>query len=416
MRHRAFDPAAFIRSAVDAVRTAPWLTAERIRIYGRTAAVFGWLALAVIAATSTALVDRLGRPIGTDFSAFYAAGTLAQSGQAASAYDWAALHAMEQTLFGPNALFYSWSYPPFALLPLSLLATLPYLWALALFIGLTFAAYVVVVRRLAPPGREAFWAIVGFPGVFINAGHGQNGFVSAALLGAGLLLLRRRPVLAGVAFGLLAFKPQLALLIPVALAFGRCWAAIASAAATVVVLVGISVVAYGPAPWEGFLAATALSRQAILEDGATGFSRLQSVFGAVRLLGGPSSLAWTLQVVVSVLVMVLVARIWNGRAPPNVKGAVLVIGGLLATPFLNAYDLVLLALPAAMIASSDVRGMSLPWERSAYLAAWLLPTVAVAIAASVGVPLAPLLLAALLMLAVRRAAPRDASLPTAANR
>ena len=122
MSRSAFAASAAL--AVDALRSGRWITAERVRLYGRTAAVMSGLALLALVATSHGLVDRLGRPVGTDFSAFYAAGALARAGEAAAAYDWARLHAFQQQMFGEGALFYSWSYPPFALLPIRHISTL----------------------------------------------------------------------------------------------------------------------------------------------------------------------------------------------------------------------------------------------------------------------------------------------------
>ena len=57
--------------------------------------------------------------------------------------------------------------------------------------------------------------------MFVNVGHGQNGFLTAALLGGALHWLDRRPWLAGVLIGCLAYKPQFGVLIPVALLAGR---------------------------------------------------------------------------------------------------------------------------------------------------------------------------------------------------
>ena len=73
-------------------------------------------------------------------------------------------------------------------------------------------------------------ALLAAPAVFINAVGGQNGTWTAALFGGGLSLLERRPLLAGGLLGLLIYKPQLALLIPVALLAGRHWRAFAAAA------------------------------------------------------------------------------------------------------------------------------------------------------------------------------------------
>ena len=111
------------------------------------------------------------------------------------------------------------------------LALLPYLGALAAWLGLTFAAFAAALSGWLD--RRIGWrTILAFPAVLMTAGHGQNAFLSAALLSTGAIWLAARPILAGVAFGLLAFKPHLGLMIPVALAAAGRWKTIASATVT----------------------------------------------------------------------------------------------------------------------------------------------------------------------------------------
>ena len=63
------------------LRSGEWLTASRTRGYSLillgvcAIAVAGWIAL------SDGLIDRNGKPLGTDFSNPYAAGTLALAGR-----------------------------------------------------------------------------------------------------------------------------------------------------------------------------------------------------------------------------------------------------------------------------------------------------------------------------------------------
>ena len=79
------------------------------------------------------------------------------------------------------------------------------------------------------------WLLVAlaFPAVLINIGHGQNGFLTAALLGGALVVLERRPIMAGFMLGLLVYKPQYGLLLPLVLAVSGRWKCFASAAVTV---------------------------------------------------------------------------------------------------------------------------------------------------------------------------------------
>ncbi len=128
-------------------------------------------------------------------------------------------------MVGASLDAYHYSYPPVLLL----LLTTP----LALMAHCAGAARVAgggLVRFLsrtasgdAGPRRAA--ARAGRAAVFINAVGGQNSTWTAALSGSGLSLLERRPLLAGGLLGLLIYKPQLGLLIPVALLAGRHWRA-----------------------------------------------------------------------------------------------------------------------------------------------------------------------------------------------
>ena len=70
------------------------------------------------------------------------------------------------------------------------------------------------------------------PMAFINALVGQNGFLTAALIGGALYLIPVRPVLAGICLGLLTYKPQYGLLFPIVLIAAGHWRVFISAAVT----------------------------------------------------------------------------------------------------------------------------------------------------------------------------------------
>ena len=190
----------------------------------------GWIAV------SDGLIDRNGKPIGTDFSNVYAAGSLTWQGRPADAYEPALQHAAEKAVFaGREVPFYGWHYPPFFFAIAVLVATVPYAWGLAIWLVASLAAYLAAIRAILPR-PETLLIAAAFPAVFVNIGHGQNGFLTAALLGGALQLLDRRPWLAGVLIGLLAYKPQFGVLIPIALLAGGRWRTIGAAVATVAAL------------------------------------------------------------------------------------------------------------------------------------------------------------------------------------
>ena len=115
-----------------------------------------------------------------------------------------------------------WYYPPTFLLIVLPLALVPYLWALAGWTLATLAAYLSVLRKIAP-SEETVWLTLAFPGAWINLINGQNGFLTAALLGGGLVYPEQQPVLAGFLFGLLVIKPHLGIFVPLALVVSRRW-------------------------------------------------------------------------------------------------------------------------------------------------------------------------------------------------
>ena len=136
---------------------------------------------------------------------------------------------------GREVPFYGWHYPPFFFAVAVLVAALPYAWGLAIWLAASLAAYLAAMRAILPR-PETLLIAAAFPAVFVNIGHGQNGFLTAALLGGALHLLDRRPWLAGVLIGCLAYKPQFGVLIPLALLAGGRWSTIAAAVATVAAL------------------------------------------------------------------------------------------------------------------------------------------------------------------------------------
>ena len=196
------------------LRSGDWLTRERVRLVAVALLAASLLGLVFLVVTSDGLNDRSGRPLGTDFSNVYAAGTYVLEGQPAAPFQPARQFAREQAIFGTATQFYGWHYPPFFLGLAALLALLPYAAALFVWQGATLALYVSAMRAITGPDRLALLLALAFPAVFINLGHGHNGFLTAALMTGALLQLDKRPVVAGILFGLLAYKPQFGLLIP----------------------------------------------------------------------------------------------------------------------------------------------------------------------------------------------------------
>ena len=258
---------------------------------------------------------------------------------------------------------------------------------------------------------------LAFPAVFLNAAHGQNGFLSAALIGGGLFATESRPVLAGVLLGAMAFKPHLALAIPFALVFARRWTTLIVAAATAAAFSAISLAAFGAAAWDGFFADSRLARAA-LENNLVGNEKMQSVFAAVRLMHGSLAFAWGAQIAMALCVMGALWALELRAFRTLAEASAIVCAGLLASPFVLDYDLTLIAIPLLWLLREGLRAGFRPFEKPLMALAFVLPLVSRTTAGAIGLPLAPLIIAAIFVLILRRAlAParefEDPSLPGA---
>ena len=379
-----------------------WLTAERLRAYCLILIALAVIALGALLATSKGLNDYQGRPLGTDFSNVYAAGKYVLEGKSAAPYDWPLQHKKEQEIFGEQTPFYGWHYPPIFLFLAAALALLPYLAALAVWQASTLALYLLSIRAILP--RAAIWLpALAYPAVLINIAHGHNGFLTAALIGGGLYLLRSKPVAAGILLGLLIYKPQFGVLIPLALAAGGYWRAFVAAGLTVLALCAASYVAFGIETWDAFRDSMTLTREIVLEKGDTGFHKIQSVFAAVRLLGGSAGLAYAAQGIVFVTVAAFVFRLWRGNRAFALKAAALIAGSMLATPYLLDYDLMIAAPAIAFLAAHGLNKGFAPYEKSLLVFVFIAPLLSRAIAEHMLLPLGLIAVLLLFSIAIKRA-------------
>jgi alpha-1,2-mannosyltransferase len=255
---------------------------------------------------------------------------------------------------------------------------------------------------------------LAFPAFLVNAGHGQNGFLSAALIGAGALVLNRRPVVAGLLFGALVYKPQLALMIPFALIAARRWTTFFVAAATAAALCAASYDLWGEALWRAFFDAAPLAR-ATLERHFVGDEKMQSVFAAVRLLHGPLALAYGLQGAAALAAVAALFWLQRRDFRGPAEGPALIVATLLASPFLLDYDLTLLAFPLAYAARQGLARGFAPFEKSILIVAYLLPLLSRLLAGALLLPIAPPILFALLWFVINRREDADEAQPLIAT-
>jgi len=285
----------------------------------------------------------------SDFVNVWAAGRFVLQGTPALAYDWPAHKAMEEIAVG-HAFdgYFGWHYPPMFLFAAAALALMPYAAAYAFWVFATFPAYLIAIRAIIGE-RAGYLLAAAFPAVLSNFVVGQNGFLTAALMGGTLVLMPARPILAGCLLGLMTYKPHFGLLFPLVLAVSGQWRTFVSAGVTAALLAGIAWLAFGTGTWLAFIWSVPHTSQAFLSDGWANWAKLQTLFGLLRTLGAGESVAWMLHIAFAFGVAGAVTLIWRSQRGFELKAAALATGAMLATPYLYTYDLVVLAVPLAFL-------------------------------------------------------------------
>jgi hypothetical protein len=378
---------------------AAWLTRERILVYG--VAVFivyaGVLALAFW--RRIWFVDDAGQGLAVDFVTFWASGFATATGDAAAIYDVARYKAVEVAALGHDfSGLYSWVYPPDLLLLTTPLASLPYLLAWLLWVAACLALMTVALCLIAP-WRLAVPLALAAPASLWCAVVGQNGFLTAGLMGFALIALERRPWVAGLCMGVLTYKPQFGLPLPVFLIATRNFRAFFGAVIGAVGLFGLSAVVFGPSAWLAFVRSLSSTSGVLLMGGGADWAKLQSLYAMFHLVTGDAATAMRLHVGLCVAMLAGLIWLWTRPAPLAVKAASLVAGAFLCTPYAYVYDSVLLTVGVAFLARDGVSRGFLPWDKPLLSAAWALPAL-FGVLESGTAPLAALVI---LLVAARRA-------------
>lgn len=325
-------------------------------------------------------LDPLGYHWGHDFVNYWSGGHLAASGRVGVLYDLDAYYAAVKETFSPKIVHMNFSYPPSVLPLLVPFGLLPYglafvAWSLAGALALAWTVSVGIGRR----DGAAVAILLLSPILVFTLAFGQASTFFTAMLVGGLAVRPRRPVLAGILFGLATVKPQLGAILPFYLLWVRDWRTIATAILTATALVGVSVAVWGLAPWHDYVAATMpYQSDAIVNPRHYGsLAQLEfSPFLTLRCLELPVPVA---AVVHGGLVALFVAgAIATARraASPAVTIAMVAFLTVFVQPYSLAYDLIIPATALVILAASGV-GCTVPtWGGLALRLFWLEPPLA----------------------------------------
>jgi hypothetical protein len=378
-----------------------WLNQKRLTVYPRLAVVILFAAGIIWVLLAKQMVDLKGKPLGYDFITFWSASYVGLAGHAADAYNIPLLFKAENIAVPASRSIFAWYYPPSFYLLILPLALLPYMAAYVVFILSTLVCFLLVFRRIVS-NSTAMWCLAGFSGLWMNLFQGQNGFLTATLAGAALLCMAQRPTLAGIFIGLLAIKPHLALLFPVALVAIGAWRTIISAAVSAITFTAAGTAVLGTRTLKACLASLG-NAHVFLEKGVLPWPKMPSVFAFLRLLGVPVIGAYLVHTIVAVGAGFSVWHVWRRSSDWQLRGATLMTATFLVSPYLFDYDLVWLAFPIVWLSLIGLRKGWLQGEREVLVAAWILPLLMAPLATAFSVQIGPLVLGALLWVMIRRA-------------
>lgn len=382
---------------MEALRTGDWLTRERVTAVVAISAVCGTAMLLFLWLARHGTVDYFGSPVGSDFTAFWNAGRIANAGDASRAWDQRLLNDMIRHTHGVD-YGAAWIYPPVFLLLAAPLASLPYLSALFVWLTLSFGALAVVLKAILKDSRATLIALAS-PLTPLVLANGQNSFITAALLGGGLLLSERKPGIAGGLLGGLVYKPQLAIVFGPLWLFTRNWRALAGSIIAALALVGLSIMIWGADCWPAWQGSLRYGRY-YMEQGAVGFYKSASLFSMARMWGATVPIAYAVQAVGAIAG---IALIWTLRAaPPLVRAAATCAAAAISTPYLLDYDMAVIGLGSAFLYAEARKHGFRSFERSALALIWIAPWISRPAAEYARLPLGVTSLLLLTLLAWRR--------------
>lgn len=372
--------------------------AETLQGFSRTSI----LAMSLVAASlAIALVDAGGLVdwpaprflVNKDFANYWIAANLVAAGQVGDLFSTQTVYFAHMTAaFGPDYPWHNWSYPPHYLLFVRPLAALSYAPAMAVFLLSSLAFYLLSVQTYV--GRlDANAALKLAPFIALNLAVAQNGFLIGAFMLGALVWRYERPVVAGICAGCLTVKPQLGLLLPLLFLCEGRWTTIASAAVTAAGLAGLAALLFGVESWVGYVSQTVPYQREVMDSLEGGFLYMvPSLFGALKLYGVLPSTALVLHGAVAIIAAIAAVTAFRRCPDPDLRAIILVVATFIVTPYVLTYDLG--AFVAVMIAAERHLKAG---ARPLLFAGALLPIAAVAFA-WLWLPLAPLVLVALLVM------------------
>lgn len=323
---------------------------RRTRLFWTILMIVGVAMLGWLAATSHWPIADNGHVTITDFATVWAAGVRALSGEPGLVYDLAVHEAYYAALIHqPPASGLTFGYPPTAFLLYAPFGLAPYGLSLLVYLLGGAGLWFWTLRGIVKDASIALPMTLAWGGATHTVMLGQNGFLAASALAGGLLLLERKPIWAGILFGLLAMKPHLGPALALFLLVRRDWVAIAATVCATAVMVAATVLLWGTEVWSQYLAASREIASIVGQrTGSIVAHKMQSVF-AMAVDHVPVAAAFAIHAVVALISLGVMILTVVRKAEFPVQMAAVIVATLLVTPYSFLYDCTVLTAAAGCL-------------------------------------------------------------------
>ena len=341
---------------------------------------------------------------GVDYADYYAAGRMVIEGNLANIYhDPIHQQRLEEILGRDLSFTLAWPYPPTFLLAIVPLAYLPFYASLITWLVLTLALVFFSVYKLVPKYPKLTLLALGFPGMYWTLKWGQNGFLSSGLIGFGLYFLESNPVLSGIIFGLLSYKPQIAIFPFLLLLFSKKWRVLLWSAISATVFAAISALVFGVGPWVNFFNSFFSTSSDRYLDWSNYALINPSLYSFFRIPIQSDLFSYAALAVCGIAVLLVACWIWRKSDNLALKGAALVIGIPLTTSYFLQYDLSILVIPLVLLAYDFARNGFKLSELIILEMLFLMPLINMRLVYATGVQICPVVLVIVLLMTLERA-------------
>ena len=336
---------------------AAWLNPRRLCAQAVVLAVCLWGVCAIDFATP-GLFDRAGNIKFQDFLPLYVSARMVAQGRAREIYDERVVAAEEfqiigrqspvrlPNLYGPQVALL---FDPLSRFSFPLAARIWVAVSLLIYCGCAYAV-LKMCPSLSSYSTIVVIAALAYPPLFHFFVRGQISALVLACFSAALLAFRSdRNWLAGIALGLLVFKPQFLIAVPLVLLLARSWIPFASMAASASAQLVLMWAYFGSPVMRAYFAALwSLPRRIGSVELNLAPIQMHSLRSFWSLMIPWPTAALVMYVASSIAVVTIAAATWKSSSPLALRFAALTLAAVLVNPHLFVYDLLALA-PALVL-------------------------------------------------------------------